>query len=140
MRIGEGIIEEIQRDGFARVRVNKDHLYVACSECFGADRVFVTAYNPISAQEGQAVRYEVEDGHLIASSFMCFIVPLLGIAIAAVLGYLAMATASAAIIGVVVGALISGAIIKQYGTYLGNQIDTQARITEIIDTEQEEEA
>ena len=76
MRIGEGTITEILDGGLAKVRVNRDHLYVACSACFGAEHVYVTARNSLGAQEGQDVRYEVQDEHLVMGGFYLFYRPL----------------------------------------------------------------
>lgn len=77
MRIGEGTIEEIKEDGLAKIKVSRDFLYVACSACAGAEHVMITAYNGLGAQEGNRVRYEVDDSHLAMSSFICFMMPLL---------------------------------------------------------------
>ncbi|WP_301859753.1 SoxR reducing system RseC family protein [uncultured Megasphaera sp.] len=137
MRIGEGRITEILNSGLAKVQVHKDHLYVACSACFGADRVYVQAYNPIGAQEGQDVRYEIPDQHLIMSSFMCFIVPLILVIIGGILGYQAGSSVIAAVVGVVLGFVISLGIWKSYGAALGRQMDTTATITEVIIEEEE---
>ena len=39
MRIGEGTITEILDGGLAKVRVNRDHLYVPAAPAFGATRL-----------------------------------------------------------------------------------------------------
>lgn len=139
MRFGEGTIEKIISNELAKIRVNRDHLYVACSACFGAERVFITAYNPIGAQKGQEVQYEVQDDHLIMSSFICFIVPLLLIAAGAALGYQLHMTIFAGIAGAVLGLLIGVGIVKKYDTCLGKMIDTKATITSIIQPDKEVE-
>lgn len=145
MRIGEGIIDELLDDGLAKVKVNSDQLYVACSACIAADHVFVTAYNDIGAQEGQLVRYEVEDRHLVSSAFIFFIVPLIVALIFGFLGYEGGIFAgydgyAITIVGAVIGILISGIIMKTYDRSLGKIMDTKATITEIIVDEDEAEA
>lgn len=140
MRIGEGIVEEIKDDGLAKVRISRDHLYVACSECFGAERVYLTAKNPIAATEGQNVRYEVEDGPLTMGAFMCFVVPLVFLAAGAIFGYtMSGGAVELSVVGAIIGTLISAIIVKKYDTVLGRHVDTQATITSLIVPEEDEE-
>lgn len=138
MRIGEGIIEEIKDDGLAKVRISRDHLDVACPACFGAERVFLLARNPISAQEGQEVRYEIADGPLAMGAFMCFIVPLVLLIIGAGIGHAASQSLSTTIVGAIIGALISAVVVRKYDASLGRQVDLQATITNIIVPEDDE--
>lgn len=140
MRIGEGTIEEIKDDGLAKIRISRDHLDVACPACFGAERVFVVARNPIDAAEGQDVQYEMEEGPLAMGAFMCFIVPLLGIVLGAILGYIVGHDELAVTIGgAVFGAVISAVIVRQYDRALGQRVDTQATITNVIIPEEDDE-
>lgn len=133
MRRGAGTIEEIKDDGLAKVRISHDHLQVACSACFGAERIFVLAKNPIAAREGQDVRYEMEEGPLAMGAFMCFIVPLIFLIIGAITGYhLGHESTGLSIAGAVVGLLVSAAIVRAYDTSLGRRVDTQATITDVI--------
>lgn len=138
MRLGRGTVEKIRSNGLAKVRVNRDHLYVACSACLGAECVFITAYNPVGAQEGQDVQYEVQDAHLIMSSFVCFILPLLLIAAGAVLGYQAGMTIYTAAAGGILGLLLGATAVKKYDACLGKRIDTKATITAVIQPDNEE--
>lgn len=139
MRLGRGTVETICSNGLAKVRVNRDHLYVACSACFGAERVFITAYNPIGAQEGQDVQYEIQDDHLIMSAFIGFILPLLLIAAGAVLGYQAGMTIYTAAAGGMLGLLLGAAAVKKYDSCLGKKVDTKATITAIVQPDEEED-
>jgi len=144
MRNGMGIIEELLGDGLAKVKVNKDQLYVACSACIGAEHVFVTAHNEIGAKEGQAVRYEVEDRHLIAGAFMCFIVPLVAALFFGIIAYegglsLGYEGNALTVAGVLAGLLISGLLMRQYDHVLSKNFDTKATITDIILDDEEEE-
>ncbi len=138
MRVGEGTITEIKDGGLAKVRVNRDHLYVACSACFGAEHVYVLARNALGAQEGQDVRYEIQDDHLAVSAFICFILPLILMAAGAVLGYQA-GTVQISVVGAVIGLLIGAGIVKKYDTALGKKVDTKATITEIIVDEEDDD-
>lgn len=144
MRIGEGIIKEIKANGLAKVKVSSDHLYVACSACVAAEHVFVTAYNTIGAKEGQTVRYEVEDRHLITSAFICFIVPLIAAIVVGFIAYEAGVTAGYdnfyfGAVGAVIGLLISGGIVKKYDMALSKIVDTKANITEILADKNDDE-
>lgn len=139
MRIGEGTITEILDGGLAKVRVNRDHLYVACSACFGAEHVYVTAKNMLGAQEGQDVRYEIQDDHLIMSAFICFIVPLFLVILGGIGGYSFDSTVWSALIGAAAGLIVSAVIVKLYDSALGKRVDTKATITEIIEKDDEEE-
>ncbi len=138
MRLGRGTVEKIRSNGLAKIRVNRDHLYVACSACFGAERVFITAYNPVGAQEGQDVQYEVQDNHLIMSAFIGFILPLLLIAAGAILGYQVGMTIYTAAAGGILGLLVGAVAIKKYDSCLGKRIDTNATITAIIQSNEKD--
>lgn len=138
MRIGEGTITEINGDGSAKVRVSRDHLYVACSACFGAEHVYVTANNELGAQEGQDVRYEIQDDHLAVSAFICFIVPLILIAAGGLAAYAMELSLPGILLGAAVGLAAGAFIVKRYDVFLGAKVDTKATITEIIAEEREE--
>jgi sigma-E factor negative regulatory protein RseC len=143
MRTGVGIIEEILDNGLAKVKVSRDSLYVACSVCAGAEHVFLTAKNSLGAEEGQSVRYEVQDDHLIMGSFMCFIMPLI---IAVAVGLIGHSIGTSVgfddfysgTVGAVIGLLISAAIVRTYDASLSQRVDTKANITAIIIEEPED--
>lgn len=139
MRIGEGTIEEIKDDNLAKVRISRDHLQVACRACFGAERVFVLAKNPIAARAGQDVRYEVAESPLAMGAFMCFIVPLIFLIIGASAGYtFGHENTGLSIAGAVIGLVVSAVIVRTYDTALGRRVDTQATITDVIVPESED--
>ena len=136
MRIGEGFIEEIKENGLAKVRVSRDSLYVACSACAAADHVKILAYNYLD--EGDRVRYQVDDSHLISGAFVCFVVPVFLIIAAAVLGYFINSSEVGALIGALVGAAVSAAILRTYDNVLGRIIDTKATIISIVRDDEDE--
>lgn len=138
MRIGEGTVEEIKDDGLVKVKVSRDHLYVACSACAAADHVMITAYNRIGAQEGEKVRYEVDDSHLAMSSFICFIMPLILAAVGAMIGYSLGLATGWGIAGALIGLLVGAFGVKYYDQRLGKMIDTKATLTAVIRDEDEE--
>lgn len=140
MRIGEGTIEEIKEDGLAKIKVSRDFLYVACSACAGAEHVMITAYNGLGAQEGNRVRYEVDDSHLAMSSFICFMMPLLLAAAGALAGYGLGAETMWGTAGAVIGLACGVAGVKYYDNRLGKMIDTKASITAILDDEEDNES
>jgi len=137
MRIGEGVIEELKDGDLAKIKVNSDYIYMACSACMAADHVFITAHNTVGAKEGQTVRYEVDDQHQAAGAFVCFIVPLAAMLILGLLFYEAGLSAGHdsylfSLVGAVIGFLISHAIVKKYDKALSKIQDTKATITEIL--------
>lgn len=139
MRIGEGTVEEIKDDGLVKVKVSRDYLYVACSACAAADHVMITAYNRVGAQEGERVRYEVDDSHLAMSSFICFIMPLILAAAGAIVGYALGLTTVWGTIGAGIGLLVGAVGVKHYDTSLGKVIDTKATITAVITDDEDKE-
>ena len=138
MRIGEGFIEEIKENGLAKVRVSRDSLYVACSACAAADHVKIVAYNYLGADEGDRVRYQVDDSHLISGAFVCFVVPVFLILAAAVLGYFVNSNEVGALIGALIGAAVSAVILRTYDNVLGRIIDTKATIISIVRDDEDE--
>ena len=141
MRIGEGTIEEIKEDGLAKIKVSRDFLYVACSACAGAEHVMITAYNGLGAQEGNRVRYEVDDSHLAMSSFICFMMPLLLAAAGALAGYGLGTRDYVGVLPVPSSAWYAELpVSKYYDNRLGKMIDTKASITAILDDEEDNES
>lgn len=132
MRIGEGTVEQVLDDGLAKVRVSKDYLYVACSACAAADHVMVTAHNHIGAEEGNRVRYTVDDSHLAMSSFVCFILPLIAMAVGGFFGYTVGASVAAGIIGTCIGLVVGAVGVKAYDKSLGSVVDARATIMEVL--------
>ena len=144
MRVGEGIIEEILEDGLAKVRVNKDSVYVVCGSCFGAERVVITAHNKIGAQKGENIQYHVEDSHLIYGSFLCFILPLLFIAVGAGSGYgigieLGYNMVLCAIGGAIIGILVSMGFWKLVDRNISAMVDSRPCICKILESEENDE-
>ena len=139
MRIGEGFIEEIKEDGLAKVRVSRDSLYVACSVCAAADHVKLLAYNTIGAAEGDHVRYEVDDSHLVSGAFVCFIMPVVLLLAVAALGYLFIGTGTAAVVGGLVGLIASALAVRRYDQSLSRIIDTKANIIGVVADDEEDE-
>lgn len=139
MRIGEGFIEEIKEDGLAKVRVSRDSLYVACSACAAADHVKLLAYNTIGAAEGDHVRYEVDDSHLVSGAFVCFIMPVVLLLAVAALGYLFIGTGTAAVVGGLVGLIASALAVRRYDQSLSRIIDTKANIIGVVADDEDDE-
>lgn len=130
MRFGEGFVEEIKENGLAKVRVSRDSLYVACSVCAAADHVKLLAYNSIGAAEGDHVRYEVDDSHLISGAFVCFILPVV---------MLLVGHSAGAIVGGIAGLLVSVLAVRKYDRSLSRIIDTKANIIGVVADDEENE-
>ena len=122
----------------AKVRGSRDSLYVACSVCAAADHVKLLAYNSIGAAEGDHVRYEVDDSHLISGAFVCFILPVVMLLVVALLGYLLVGHSAGAIGGGIAVLIVSALAVRMYDRSLSRIIDTKANILSVIVDEEEE--
>ena len=111
---------------------------MACSVCAAADHVKLLAYNSIGAAEGDHVRYEVDDSHLISGAFVCFILPVAMLLITALLGYLIIGHTAGAVVGGIAGLIISALAVRKYDRSLSRIIDTKANILSVIVDEDEE--
>ncbi|WP_232818889.1 SoxR reducing system RseC family protein, partial [Megasphaera stantonii] len=50
---------------------------MACGACPGAEHIVVKALNPIGAEVGQHVKFEVREVNIVIGAFVCFIMPLI---------------------------------------------------------------
>lgn len=135
MRTGIGIIDEIKKDGMAKIKVSDESVYVACNACSAIGHVYVTAHNPIGAKEGDTVRYEVEDRNQIVTAFMTFMVPFLAMFLGGIVGALVGdGSYIVGMIGVIIGFGIAVLIMKRYDGSIRSQMK-EPKILEIIETE-----
>ena len=89
MKIEEGTILSIEEDGLAEVKVGRHSDCMACGACPGAEHIVVKALNPIGAEVGQHVKFEVREVNIVIGAFVCFIMPLIvaGLGAVAVTGW-----------------------------------------------------
>ena len=87
MKTAEGLVIEVTGTT-AKVKVGRHNDCKNCGACPGDNSVVVCAKNDIGAAVGQRVMFEVRETNAVFAAFLVFIVPLLGIFVGAVGGYL----------------------------------------------------
>lgn len=137
MKSGEGIIAEVLENDRVKIQVGREHLFTACSSCIGAERVVVTAKNTVHAKKGQTVRYQMPEGHLILGAFICFVLPL--VCLALTIGaayYVSIINGYPSIPWMLGGACSGGAAVfglwKKMDTEISSLVKTEPYICEII--------
>ena len=74
MRTGTGVVEEVCPNGLVKIQTNRNNLYSPCSDSMCADNVVIDAVNPIGAQKGQYVQFNIPDagmGVKVSSASAC---------------------------------------------------------------------
>ena len=136
MKIEEGTILSIEEDGLAEVKVGRHSDCMACGACPGAEHIVVKALNPIGAEVGQHVKFEVREVNIVIGAFVCFIMPLIIAGLGAVAGHWiglcqGMDAMQAAIVGGIVGFLIGVVGVKLFDRSLTNDINAKPKIIEV---------
>lgn len=136
MKIEEGTILSIEEDGLAEVKVGRHSDCMACGACPGAEHIVVKALNPIGAEVGQHVKFEVREVNIDIGAFVCFIMPLIVAGLGAVAGHWiglsqGMDAMQAAIVGGIVGFLIGVVGVKLFDRSLTNDINAKPKIIEV---------
>lgn len=88
MRTGTGVVEEVCPNGLVKIQTNRNNLYSPCSDSMCADNVVIDAVNPIGAQKGQYVQFNIPDAGMGVKGIICFGVPLLLVIVCGILGCL----------------------------------------------------
>lgn len=136
MKIEEGTILSIEEDGLAEVKVGRHSDCMACGACPGAEHIVVKALNPLGAQVGQHVKFEVREVNIVIGAFICFIMPLIVAGIGAVAGHWiglsqGMDAVQAAIVGGIAGFVIGVIGVKLFDRSLTNDINAKPKIIEV---------
>lgn len=79
----EGVVIAITGD-VAKVRASKHDDCDSCGSCAGTAAAIMDVYNPVKAQLGQRVKFELREDKALKAAFVIYVLPL----IAAFLGYL----------------------------------------------------
>ena len=119
MRTGTGVVEEVCPNGLVKIQTNRNNLYSPCSDSMCADNVVIDAVNPIGAQKGQYVQFNIPDAGMGVKGIICFGVPLLLVIVCGILGYLLggswqVAPEMTAFAGMIVGGILGCLILKGY--------------------------
>lgn len=136
MKIEEGTIISEKEDGLVEVKVGRHSDCIACGACPGAEHIVVLARNPIGAQVGQHVKFEVREVNIVIGAFVCFIMPLLVAAAGALLGHWlgivqAMDATQTAIAGGIIGFLLGAVGVKLFDRSLTNDDNAKPKIIEV---------
>lgn len=136
MKIEEGTILSIEEDGLAEVKVGRHSDCMACGACPGAEHIVVKALNPLGAQVGQHVKFEVREVNIVIGAFICFIMPLIVAGIGAIAGHWiglsqGIDAVQAAIVGGIAGFVIGVIGVKLFDRSLTNDINAKPKIIEV---------
>ena len=129
MTVSEGKVIET-RENLATIRVGKHDNCTACGACASAKNVVVTASNPAGAKTGDRVKFTLPEENILWGAFMVFVFPLLFAALGAVFSfyffyeYIVETT--------VIFFLISLLFVKMYDTKKGKEMESKAKIIEIV--------
>ncbi|SDE73635.1 hypothetical protein SPACI_019600 [Sporomusa acidovorans DSM 3132] len=91
----EGIVLEVF-DGLAKVKASRHSDCENCGSCPGNKAIVVEALNPVGAQQGQRVAFEIKEVNMLKAAFIVYILPLIAAAAGVFAGtYLAVAQQAA---------------------------------------------
>lgn len=133
----EGIVVEVQ-GSIAFVRASRHGDCKNCGACPGDNAMTVEAQNPVGAQAGQRVAFEIQEANMLLAAFIVYIMPLLAIFIGAVgAGVLAQRMGQTALVAYQVGGgllafIIAVLLIKMYDKFVKNNEKMQPVVTRIL--------
>ena len=138
MKVEEGTVVSVFADGSAEVKVGRHSDCIACGACEGAKDIVVTAVNKVNAKEGQHVKFEFHDTHIVVGAFFCFVIPPLFAAAGAVIGYFVSGSfGTDAVRSEVVGAIVAFCIglggVKYFDRSLSKSEKSKPKVIEIIE-------
>ncbi len=136
MRTGTGVVDAVLAGGTAKVRMNRNNLYMPCSGMIGENNALIDAKNHVGAVKGQYVKLNIPDGKMGIGGAICFGVPLLMVIICGIFGYRlgagqGWAPELSAFGGMIGGGIIGAALLRLYDKTAGRD-STMAEITEIL--------
>ncbi|KMO86825.1 polyunsaturated fatty acid synthase PfaA [Megasphaera cerevisiae DSM 20462] len=137
MKTEEGTILSVDDNGCVEIKVGRHSDCIACGACPGAESIVVTALNPVGAQVGQHVKFEVREVNVVIGAFVCFVMPLLIAAAGAFAGHWVglsngFDAVQAAIVGGIIGFVIGAVGVKLFDRSLTNDVAAKPKITEIV--------
>ena len=125
----EGIIIE-EKGEYATVKVGRHENCTACGACASARNVVIDASNPIGAKKGDRVRFTTKKENILTGAFMVFVFPLIFAALGAVFAFYCFDEYIAQFS--VLFFLISLFFVKMYDTKKGKEMESKAKIIEIV--------
>ena len=82
----EGIVLETD-GGVARIKASRHNDCESCGSCPGNNAIVLVARNPVGAQRGQRVVFEIQQISMLKSAVVVYAVPVLGTIAGAVVGW-----------------------------------------------------
>ena len=82
----EGVVLETDGD-IAKVKASRHTDCESCGACPGNNAIIITARNPVGAQRGQRVVFEIEQISMLKSAFVVYAIPLIATFIGVFLGW-----------------------------------------------------
>ena len=133
----EGIIIEIPKDNFAKIKVGRHNECKNCGACPGDNSVVIDAKNSIGAKIGQRVAFEMKDTNMLVAAFVVYILPLIAVVVGVIVGQLIAKQFGLSIRGLQIGGgvitfILSVVNIKRFDKYAHNNDKMQPVITRTL--------
>ena len=134
-RIEEGVVIALAED-VAKVRTSKHSDCDCCGSCAGNSAPILDAYNPVKAEVGQRVKFEVQEEKVLQAAFVVYMLPLF----AAFLGFMSglwlaqkfgLSVLYMEICGCLLGFCLAAIYIRKYDRIIANQ-NKMPEIKEIL--------
>ena len=74
-------------NGMAKIKVGRHSDCKNCGACPGSNSIILTVKNPIEAQIGQKVAFQVKENKMLSSVYIVYIQPLLLTILGVIIGY-----------------------------------------------------
>ena len=137
MKIEEGTIVGINDNGLADVKVGRHSDCMACGACDGAQNIVVQALNPVGAEVGQHVKFEMRETNIVIGAFVCLVMPLLVAAAGVFIGHwIALSQGlneiNLEIAGGIIGFLLGAVGVKLFDRSLSNDANAKPKIVEVL--------
>jgi sigma-E factor negative regulatory protein RseC len=138
MKEETGVVVEVKEKA-AKVKVSRHSDCENCGSCPGDSAMVVEVQNPVGAQPGQRVVFQIMEGNMLKAAFVVYILPMIFVSAGIYGGYLISQrtgmSASSALLsaaGGVIAFILSVIIIKNYDKASRQNTKTQPVITRIL--------
>ena len=76
-RVEEGVVIALAEEDVAKVRTSKHSDCDCCGSCAGGNAPILDAYNPVKAEVGQRVKFEVREEKALQAAFVVYMLLLI---------------------------------------------------------------
>lgn len=137
MKIEEGTVVGLNKDGLVDVKVGRHSDCIACGACDGAQEIVIQALNPVGANVGQHVKFETREINVVIGAFVCFIMPLLVAALGVFLGRWVALSQSMDVMNFQIGGgvlffLLGCVGVKLFDKAITDDANAKAKIIEVV--------